>query len=835
MKLIKIKIIHFGQLSDLTFTLPSDRLNVFFGKNEAGKSTVVAFIKQILFGFHLNNHAARFFENYKPLAQVSPMGGSLVFVGEKGNQFELERLWAKGDKTKLGKLTVKSNDQLVPASVFFDQIQNIDGDFYADSFIFNQEMLGQVTNLSQADLLERIYYLGAANSNRLLNLRDQFAKKADTLFKKTGKKPEVNQLLLEIAEQRQEVSSTKSEFGDYQALNLDLQKLQGQLEQTDAQLKQLRSRQERLQALKREQTNYLKLQELKANLRDIKFNVRNYQKAQELAVQEKNLQKNIASLEKRLSQLGQTGEVSKIGAELLQTRPQVLQWQSEYQSCLQKKEQIQAEEEQILALNSDARAVVPLSQEQIVQLENDYQALPKAPKEEAEPLSKSKSYLSMIGIALLVVGLLAGFALKMSLVSVFGVILGVGMIAWDKVKEKEAQKQGENVQKQRDQAKQAQTHFAEQYGLDPTTLNLTNLINDWRQYQAKELVAASNLQQKKQIDEHVDQLADKIADFLHKKIKHDFAALLDALTFLENNLKKQQHQEDQKQNLQSSLNDEQKNLHELDLQLRAVVAQDQVKDMTEYQQRHQEYLSQTKLQTQISALEENLHDDLPQLAKMQKETALLEKDEHELSRQFAAAEETRSQYQKTIAEIQVKMRQLANSTAVFAAKQELANTETKFGNASAEYLANLLAAKWIGRALDLASNERFPKMLAAAKEYFGLLTAGRYNDIQLDKKITVTRSDGKKRKVEYLSRGTAEQLYFALKLAFIGQIKDQINLPILIDDSFVNFDDQRTDLIKQLLDKVAANNQILIFTAQTALVERLAVTPLTFTKGKQNV
>ena len=126
-------------------------------------------------------------------------------------------------------------------------------------------------------------------------------------------------------------------------------------------------------------------------------------------------------------------------------------------------------------------------------------------------------------------------------------------------------------------------------------------------------------------------------------------------------------------------------------------------------------------------------------------------------------------------------------------------------------------------------------MLVLAKEYLRLLTNNRYNSIEIDKKLTVTRYDGKKIKVQYLSRGTSEQLYFALKLAFVQQIKDQINLPILIDDSFVNFDDQRVDQIKQLLDQVAQNNQVLIFTAQSTLVEKLHIQPLTFRKGTENV
>lgn len=145
------------------------------------------------------------------------MGGSLVFENN-GSEYKLERLYAKGDKTKRGILTVKKDGEVVPESIFYDQIQNIDGPFYADSFIFNQEMLGQVSSLSQEDLLERIYYLGAADSGKLLELRDDFAKEASKLFKKTGKKPEVNRLLKQVEIQRDNLAQTQAEFTDYETL-----------------------------------------------------------------------------------------------------------------------------------------------------------------------------------------------------------------------------------------------------------------------------------------------------------------------------------------------------------------------------------------------------------------------------------------------------------------------------------------------------------------------------------------------------------------------------------------------------------------------------------------
>ncbi|MEB3364595.1 AAA family ATPase [Lactobacillus sp. R2/2] len=60
MKLIKIKIVNFGQFSNFTIDLPNSDIDVFYGANEAGKSTIVAFIKQVMFGFHLAKHSSAF-------------------------------------------------------------------------------------------------------------------------------------------------------------------------------------------------------------------------------------------------------------------------------------------------------------------------------------------------------------------------------------------------------------------------------------------------------------------------------------------------------------------------------------------------------------------------------------------------------------------------------------------------------------------------------------------------------------------------------------------------------------------------------------------------------
>lgn len=832
MRLKQINIINFGQFSNKSFDLPSKQINVFFGANEAGKSTTVAFIKQIMFGFHLRSNSSPFFEDYTPLAHVSPMGGSLIFEADD-SEYELERLYAKGDKTKRGILTVKKDGQVVPENLFFDQIQNIDGSFYADSFIFNQEMLGQVSSLSQEDLLERIYYLGAADSGKLLEMRDGFEKEAGKLFKKTGKKPEVNRLLKQMEDDRDNLAQTQAEFGDYEELDRDLTAKSDELKSKQQALEKLQKRAQELRDLQKELGNYQTLLDLQKQVKDTQFDSENYQKAQDIMAQGRNLQKTIKSLKEQLADLDDNNQADlSASKKLVQQKPQLLQWQAEYKSCLQKADELKQEKEQILALSPDTKQVLDLTPEQIKQLQADYLALPKQENRVEAAANSNDKLWYVIGAVLAVLGLI--LLVMMGTVGVIALITGLIFLGAGYVK---GNKQNAAILEKQKLVAQKRQGFGQQYGLNPdnldiNNLDINNLVANANQYHLKENAEKANNEQLSQINQEVAQLAANVQNTLKKPIEDDFSSVLSGIDELEEKIDHSQEIGQRRMTISSALKQDQQDLKELCLQLQTLFAQANVKNMADYDAVYKDSLEQAKIRTQVEALKKSLNDDLTQLTKTN--PAELEQQLHELNDQIAAANNEVSDLQQQNAQVQVKLNNLADSTAVFEAKQDLANTETNFESCSKEYLANLLAAKWIGRSLDLASNERFPKMLKAAKEYLALLTGGRYVDLDLGKKLTVIRKDGKKRDVKYLSRGTAEQLYFALKLAFVEQIKDEINLPILIDDSFVNFDDNRIKYIEQLLKKISENNQVLIFTAQENLVEKLGIQPLTFTKGNQN-
>lgn len=830
MKLKKIDIINFGHLSNLTFNLPNDNLNVFFGENEAGKSTTVAFIKQVMFGFYLRNSASPFFEDYKPLTHVSPMGGSLFFE-DQGDEYQLERLWAKGDKTKKGILTVKKNGEVVPESEFFDKIHNIDGNFYADSFIFNQETLGQIAKLNQEDLLERIYYLGASNSSELIELRNSFEKEADNLFKKTGKKPEVNRLLKQIDDDQHDLTEIEHEFNQYKQVDKESQKLKEQLNQEKKQLEQINKTKEHLLNLQKQLQNFTDLESLKKKQKNLDFDSNAYQKAQNLNSKISSLNTSIDSLQNQLAQLDSTSDLNVEQAEkIVQKRPELLQWQADYKSCLQKEHELESEADQILALTPEVKELASFDQDKIVQLKEDYHHWVKQEVPDKKPKSVVSQTIFYLGLPVFILGL--GLLIHVPTAGWTLMAAGILMMGGAYYNLNQVVKQNKIVDQFQANVDKSQKNFEEKYGISPLGLDLNNLLGQLTQYQFKKRSEKNNQAQISEIKTRLDKVAVELQKILKEPVNADFNDELNAINEVDTKLRNLQQKQQRKDEIQASLKTSSQKLMKLQLELKDILVQNKVRTLEEFDDLYQESLVQTKLNAQIVALENSLQGDLDELTKLTPD-----KLKSKLSEVTTAAQEIKDKLdllQASFAKVEVQKANLADSDAVFKAKQKLANTKTLFINASKEYLSNLMTAQLIQRTLDIASNERFPKMLQEAKEYLKLLTGGRYVDLVLDKKLKVVNQDGKKIEVKYLSRGTSEQLYFALKLAFIDQIKDQINLPILIDDSFVNFDDQRISYIKDLLEKIAENNQVLIFTAQKNLVDKLNRTPLTYKKGQKD-
>jgi uncharacterized protein YhaN len=139
--------------------------------------------------------------------------------------------------------------------------------------------------------------------------------------------------------------------------------------------------------------------------------------------------------------------------------------------------------------------------------------------------------------------------------------------------------------------------------------------------------------------------------------------------------------------------------------------------------------------------------------------------------------------------------------------------------------APLVLAEWlIKQALARFERQHQPEMLREVKRLFGRLTCGRYTDIRrkLDERGTllVQQEDGALKEPHQLSRGTREQLYLAIRLAYVHHYSRHSEpLPLVMDDVLVNFDDERARHTLEVLWEVAGSLQILFLTCHQGIVE----------------
>ena len=113
--------------------------------------------------------------------------------------------------------------------------------------------------------------------------------------------------------------------------------------------------------------------------------------------------------------------------------------------------------------------------------------------------------------------------------------------------------------------------------------------------------------------------------------------------------------------------------------------------------------------------------------------------------------------------------------------------------------------------------KRQPVALAEASRHLERLTQGRYTRVWTpmgQESLCVDDSKQQALPVEKLSRGTRELVFLALRLALVSSYNRRgANMPIVLDDVFVNFDDTRAQAVAQVLAEIAnGGQQMLIFT-----------------------
>jgi uncharacterized protein YhaN len=140
--------------------------------------------------------------------------------------------------------------------------------------------------------------------------------------------------------------------------------------------------------------------------------------------------------------------------------------------------------------------------------------------------------------------------------------------------------------------------------------------------------------------------------------------------------------------------------------------------------------------------------------------------------------------------------------------------------AAKEWAGYSLAQDILSQTVEKYKNVHLPRMLAKAEEYLSYLTDKHYCRIHLQKSgsgFLIERDDHTLFEANELSQATTEQVYVSIRLALAVTLYEKYQFPIIIDDSFVNFDENRTKKVMELLTTLK-HNQILFFTCHAHLL-----------------
>ena len=125
-------------------------------------------------------------------------------------------------------------------------------------------------------------------------------------------------------------------------------------------------------------------------------------------------------------------------------------------------------------------------------------------------------------------------------------------------------------------------------------------------------------------------------------------------------------------------------------------------------------------------------------------------------------------------------------------------------------------SKDIHRQFAPAINKRVGKVIEQ-------ITDGKYKAVRIDDKLEMSVINPISKEninINSLSGGTIDQLYFALRFEIINSMSDS-RLPLILDDCFIQYDDIRLENILRFIKDKSKERQIILFTCQKREMELL--------------
>ena len=797
MYISKIEIDHFGKWEHETFTFHPN-LQVVQGLNESGKTTLRRFIEQMLFDFKQKKNGVY---PYQPL-HTNTRGGRMWIEDEGLGALIIERSAVESQK----KLVLKSAEtgQELPEMMLERVLHELTMTEYHSLFGFNEEELQNNAFESEEEIHRFLYSLSVMGHKGAYEESQKLLAEANKLFRPQAKKLELNERMDRLEGLTSQLAQTKGENALYEGYVSTIRELQKEEAELSEKLQDTESR---LDVLENKLAHFDALEEFRS-MEELKELPQEYDHGK--AVEAHN---TLRSFEKEL-------ERTKIELEQAKAEREVLGEA--------------AEDTTLEALYAKAQAATAV-EERAFELERELKTHPGnigVQSEHAKPftdaelaeldvLQREKEHtgfqagllIGLIGIiAIIVVGFLTNqVVLGVGVAAVLGI--GGGFFL---------QKTGKFLAPKTNAVEEQVQQLLSVKGIEVTLdearrfvrRNEGRSVNDFLQKKAQ-LV---------QLEQRLVAFKEESNDFWVKEQITPPATVEQQLRIIRETWMALQKRVAKLEQLQESILKKERHLAQL--------KQDtsEVREELQFAISSLGITSVEEFRTQLPTLD-NRVALVQKRAYIEKQVALFTNEEKERLERQTLEEEIQDE-SFTKAQLESKRKEVRDQLASTKTKAELLEEDD---NAEAlqlevdferfevqesikDWATQVYAAKWILKQLEEKVPTRVPLILEEASRIFSRLTMGQYTKILLtDTQAKVQQTNGQWMEAFYLSKGALDQLYVAIRFAFIFQLAKKMKIPVLIDDGFVNFDRERLSIMLELMEELSRVTQVFYFTTEVPL------------------
>ena len=184
MKIRQLHINRFGHFNECDLVFPGDGLQVIYGPNEAGKTTLLEFLRGLLFDFPPRTPY--------DFGGQGEMAGVAMLEMHDGRTVELRR--RKGNKDKVA-IKINGDTTELDDAGWLRLLDHADRGLFESVFAFGLDQLSQGEAILKHESLQSALFSGSLGG---LSSPDkvvaELTRQADELFKKGGSKPAINVL-----------------------------------------------------------------------------------------------------------------------------------------------------------------------------------------------------------------------------------------------------------------------------------------------------------------------------------------------------------------------------------------------------------------------------------------------------------------------------------------------------------------------------------------------------------------------------------------------------------------------------------------------------------------